>query len=657
MKSNLFKYIAAIPRITKLLSNQKIDVKISGKGAYTIHRPDGSIQLINLPSLPDNASAKTLNLTFGYMFHELGHVYHTDSKVNAKYGIQMKSELGTILNMVEDTYVERKIRGQLLEAGKYLTYCQNEVKSGVEKMLQSPEITKEQRIANGLIGSIRYYSGQIEFEDVVKNNPIPELAFMPKYEEKLKNISSTEDSLEVATKILEELKKQGASSKSPDQNKEQESQSEESQEGENSGNQSKSPSKNKPENKDSKGKKSKDKSSGQKSDETEKEDKSDKEDSENSDNDSDNSDSDNSDSDNNDSDNNDSDNNDSDNSDSDNSDSDEDSNEEDSKDIGKALAEAIQEAAEANDAFSGIKGSPSQPNGNEKNIIRVEERDAEYTCEDRSKDEIFTFNSDYDNSVIEKMIPDSNVTQLSNRLYRLFMSKKKKNIIKGKRSGKLCCSNLHKLRVDDNRVFTHKSEVEGKNTAVTLLVDLSGSMHGDRHQCAVSAAYLFCSVLERLRIPCEVLGFSTGGISVGNVGRRENITLGIFKSFSEKTTPETSGRFCHLYKGNSSSKVFRNNDDGEAILMSLGRLANRPEERKIMFVFSDGQPNCHTSNGCEYKHLVNVVKDIEQDKRYEIYAVGIQTESVKKFYSNYSVIDKPEELSNVIVTQLTKKLI
>ena len=61
MLSNIFKWVSAIPRITRILSNSKVQVRYKGDGAYTSVDSNGKPVLINLPSLPDNITQKHLD--------------------------------------------------------------------------------------------------------------------------------------------------------------------------------------------------------------------------------------------------------------------------------------------------------------------------------------------------------------------------------------------------------------------------------------------------------------------------------------------------------------------------------------------------------------------------------------------------------------------
>lgn len=613
MFSNTFKWISAIPRITKLLSSTTVDVRYCGDAAYTlVDNKTGKIKLVNLPTLSEPVSEDMLNLTFGYMFHELGHVYNTDFQVAKKNNLDMSSPLGMIFNIIEDTFVEREISDMFLEAARYLGRCRQFIidtsKQGANSITNADE-----KIANMVVPYIRYYAGQVEFQDIVNDLKNAKLEFISQFEKELKSIKSTTESFELAQKIYDKLKQQMNFNNIQKPNQGGQGEQGEEQEDNSSGSGGSGDSSDNSRNESN----TNSSSSGEKK-----------------------------------------------------------QNSQGSGSAEKKFEQALKKAIEDSDMFKQIRAEGTQDavaNGGDGGEpigcaqILKEENNNEYGVLSREDDEFYEIPSTYSETVKEKLLPDVNIAQMQAKLIRLFAAKNRKLFVAGKRKGKLCGANLHRLKFDDDRIFKQKIENKSINTAITLLVDLSGSMHGGKDKCAMSAAYLFANILERLKIPCEVLGFSTGDMRVSNrastlVGssreyRRDSVKIGVFKSFNEKLNTNTIGRFCHFYSGQNDERYYNCNDDGESILMALTRLSARPEIRKMMFVLSDGMPNVGGCFGSEITHLKNVVKDIEQEKNYEIYGIGIQTSAVKKFYSNYSVLDKPEELSKVIIEQLTKNVL
>jgi hypothetical protein len=87
--------------------------------------------------------------------------------------------------------------------------------------------------------------------------------------------------------------------------------------------------------------------------------------------------------------------------------------------------------------------------------------------------------------------------------------------------------NIYRRKIDDNLV----------DTAVTLLVDMSGSMSDTKAMEAMKAAYVFAESLDKVGVPIEVLGFHSDRIEVYDPHkiycRLGKIEMPVFKSFEE----------------------------------------------------------------------------------------------------------------------------
>ncbi|MEQ1949915.1 cobaltochelatase CobT-related protein [Mesorhizobium yinganensis] len=148
------------------------------------------------------------------------------------------------------------------------------------------------------------------------------------------------------------------------------------------------------------------------------------------------------------------------------------------------------------------------------------------------------------------------------------------------------------------RIMQAKARTELESTAITILVDHSGSMRGQNILLAMVAVQVVADLLARLGVKLEILGFTTmswhGGLSR--------------KLWKNSGKPESPGRLCDLlhivYKSFADSTHFshrsllnmlrpdllRENVDGEAIEWASARLMERPEFGKIMIMLSDGAP-------------------------------------------------------------------
>lgn len=274
---------------------------------------------------------------------------------------------------------------------------------------------------------------------------------------------------------------------------------------------------------------------------------------------------------------------------------------------------------------------------------------------------------------------------MQSHLQRIIVAKSQSYAIPGFRSGKLNGPSLHRLKAGDDRIFKRRHIADTNKVAVTLLIDCSGSMaggvvhgsHTTKIKVAMISAWAFSEVLDRLKIPNEVIGFTSGrgpdhwthddyqkyedgreamsrttGVPLNHI-RSVPIHMPLFKSFEEKFGPEVKQRMA----GRANSREdMRGNDDATAIRIAGDRLRLRPETRKIMFVFSDGQP---AESGVDTRVLYASTKSASVNLKkhgIETLGIGIGSSEVKAFYEKWHRIDKAEELPKFVIHSLEKLL-
>jgi cobaltochelatase CobT len=213
-------------------------------------------------------------------------------------------------------------------------------------------------------------------------------------------------------------------------------------------------------------------------------------------------------------------------------------------------------------------------------------------------------------------------------------------------------------------LFKQESDDDFPLTAVTLLLDCSGSMRGLPIATAAGCTELLAAVLERSGVRVEILGFTTRQWRGGQT--REQ--------WLADSRPEHPGRLTDLLhlvfkRGDVSwrrarrnmtvmldEKLLKENVDGEALVWAHERLRRRPEPRRILMVISDGAPlddATLAANDPGYldRHLRAVIQDIERRREVELMALGIG-HNVGAYYSRSFTVSGPENLGEAIVTQL-----
>lgn len=149
------------------------------------------------------------------------------------------------------------------------------------------------------------------------------------------------------------------------------------------------------------------------------------------------------------------------------------------------------------------------------------------------------------------------------------------------------------------RIRLNLPDKERADTAVTLLVDQSGSMRGQKMLFAAATADVVQEFLLTLGFTCEILGFTTsrwlGGRSrkmwerrfrPRHPGRLNDILHIIYKGADDHRASTGGWDFRQMLRPD----LPKENIDGEAILWAAGRLRTLPTTRKCLIVISDGAP-------------------------------------------------------------------
>lgn len=246
---------------------------------------------------------------------------------------------------------------------------------------------------------------------------------------------------------------------------------------------------------------------------------------------------------------------------------------------------------------------------------------------------------------------------LQKGLEMAFMSKSMVRVERGLRSGRLDGSNLHRLASGDTRVFARKQMAVGRNVVVSLLVDCSGSMaRGNKIGVAAQSAYALSSVLSRINISHEVLGFTTSGLLPSDLvreyelltgkycDRRERLLTTVAKNFRDRFTPEVKRSILAFRRLDLA-----NNVDGESVEIAAKRLMREKADRHILIVLSDGEP-CASGYGDFRWHLKKIIS--QYSKMIDIVGIGIQDSSVRHFYPNNLVVHDLDDLPGVVLGQL-----
>ena len=197
----------------------------------------------------------------------------------------------------------------------------------------------------------------------------------------------------------------------------------------------------------------------------------------------------------------------------------------------------------------------------------------------------------------------------------------------------------------DSRVFSNKKAPEDyPDMAVSILVDCSGSMHGERIREAKRAAMLLYDFCTGINIPVAIAGHNT--TSHGSINY-------IVCTTHEKVGPSDKYRINHLRPNGC-------NRDGAALNVSSALLQKRNEQIKLLIVISDGQPNDQDYGGEKAAQDIQEIMRKCHKKGIEVLAaaIGNDQDNIKRIYGDaFLNISQPEKLSKDLIKIIRKRIL
>ena len=664
----------AIVKIGQMLAGKGVKISQRGTQARVVANERGVPVEVILPYIPDNASEDLCYAIQGFLDHEVAHILFSDFSP-ALHDRANSENVHFLMNAIEDARIEKEMAKKYAGSGLNIStmgkfYLDKFI---TPKLKEATAAGDAKKVTNTLmVPLIRALSGQQMFKEFMADrmkavqhvvDAIGDLA------DEIANVKSSEDSLNVALKLKERMKGEGGGN--GDDKDGDGGTDAESSDGKSKANKAK---KSKPESK-SKTKK-KEKGEGESKPEGEKDDKAEKGGSEGK------------------------------------PEGEPEGEGEPESGEGEGGGEGEGESGEGEGggegepegeaegeggtADEGAESTPSQDemtlkddtppvwdeldkdgtNDFDKALSRTISEDAT-TAMKNAEYRVFTKEADvveplhvgkgYNSEMFKSLADavDHMVGPLQKDLERAITAKSMRAWEPGKRSGRIHAANLMRLAVNDARVFRRRIETDTKDVAVELVIDISGSMGGQKAQLATESAYALSQVLERLNIKHEVICFTTGHMpphleseyndsarKIGGYSRYEPLYMPVIKTFDERHTTNVKERFGWLPNIN----FMRNNVDGECVELAAQRLMRRREMGKAMIVLSDGYPAAHGARGDLNEHLETVVKNIGK-AGIKVVGLGILSEAVTKFYPRNVVINNLEELPGRVIKELRHMLI
>lgn len=206
----------AITKVTQILSGRSIKVIQQGMKAAVQYDPLTHAPVaVFLPMIPDDASDELLDAVQGFLDHEVGHLLNTDGPTMLKAFKSLGPEGASILNMVEDVFVEKKQAAMWRGTASNMTntgmfYLKNFVRPKLATALANDD--QKAQVSLLMPSVIRALGGQFIFQEYLDeiDHPIAN-AITSKLEPlrgKFEAIESTADSVALTKEILRLLNDQ-----------------------------------------------------------------------------------------------------------------------------------------------------------------------------------------------------------------------------------------------------------------------------------------------------------------------------------------------------------------------------------------------------------------------------------------------------------------
>jgi Mg-chelatase subunit ChlD len=186
------------------------------------------------------------------------------------------------------------------------------------------------------------------------------------------------------------------------------------------------------------------------------------------------------------------------------------------------------------------------------------------------------------------------------------------------RGRKVRGNKLHRLAVGNPNVFRHKSRAQKVDTAVHLLVDLSGSMEGVEAEVAKQCGAALAMALE---------GIPGANPAITYFGGYEQDAVKVALRHGQKLAQATS----LLNSGTWGCTPM-----AEAIWFAAAQLEQTRNAKKMLVVISDGGPD----DPQRAKYAV----DLLQRGGYHLLGIGIKSAAIERYIDNSITIDSVHDL-------------
>jgi cobalamin biosynthesis protein CobT len=201
-------------------------------------------------------------------------------------------------------------------------------------------------------------------------------------------------------------------------------------------------------------------------------------------------------------------------------------------------------------------------------------------------------------------------------------------------------------------IFSKRHHVEAQASAVTILIDCSGSMgNGGRIQTAQSVTIQLSKMLDKANASFNVVGFQGGKgyARQGATGSTDGIeALVEFTEFIPFKTWGESLSKASAKLGSIREWAGHSTPDYSALSITLEELSKREEQRKILFFLTDA--DSYTKS-----HMV-YLQEIADKLGIKIIAIGVGRTEVEQCFKIAQNVENVSDLADASFGKLLKEL-
>ncbi len=196
-------------------------------------------------------------------------------------------------------------------------------------------------------------------------------------------------------------------------------------------------------------------------------------------------------------------------------------------------------------------------------------------------------------------------------------------------------------------IWVRSTIPDRRNVAISLLVDLSGSMDGEKVEAALLGTILMAETLSRLKVPFAINGFQDVLIPLCPFSSRleDQVRVAISEMPQEVAGSRAGGNNQPGY-----------NDDGPCVREAAEELLEHPASDRMLVVVSDGLPEGRRSTAEDLRRAVAELTSGEHPMDLLALGLGPRTEHVERFYPD-SVANVPVERFSDEIGRLVERIL